>query len=255
MNLGNDLNQIMDFLFDENLNPSLTFDTSTMDTGSSLVDSSEFFDFDILDSSLELKELQNYTHSAGSMLSSTTSSEPDLLQSIFFDELFTTNTNTYDAPVSVKSPVRLSTKNTIRSNIYKWTNNFSETLSSLNTLDLEVEKLNPDVISKSVSLTICKELDLHDQYLKTLSIGQFLGHSHKRRKRRNPQYDNLEWLPVSLFQAAYTNIKNNYLDKTDYQYRIPRVSCFGKVNMRVKRAWTRSANKTANLEHTFKSSY
>lgn len=211
MNFENDLNLLMDFLFEDNMSQSLQFDTSAMDTTSSLVDTTDIFDFDLLESDLVLKGLPNCTtHSTNSLLSSTTSSEPDLIRSMFFDELISANCNPLTEPTL--------TKTTVRSNIYKWTSE-AEIPSSINTLELDVDKLNPFEVSRSVSLTISRELDLHDYYLKNI-IGRTQGHS-KRRKRRNPQYDDLEWLPVSLFQAAYTNIKNSSLDKTDYQYRIP----------------------------------
>ncbi|ODV80709.1 uncharacterized protein CANTADRAFT_20281 [Suhomyces tanzawaensis NRRL Y-17324] len=107
---------------------------------------------------------------------------------------------------------------------------------------LDLGTLNAQAISISVQNSVSQEFQLQDQYLRSIKRGdmEFLG--DKVRKRRNPESDELVWKPVSIYQAAYTNIKIFPLEKTDYHLYIPQVSCFGKINMRVKRAWVRKPN-------------
>lgn len=134
-------------------------------------------------------------------------------------------------------------KRYIKSSILKWAYNELEPLVTLNDMQLEIEGLDPLKVSNSVKRTIEKELRLQDQYLAAVMQGRRTLHLMKPRRRRNPTCDDLTWIPVSLYQAAYTNIKIHPLEKTDYSNEIPNELCFGKVNMRVKRAWLRGPNK------------
>lgn len=61
------------------------------------------------------------------------------------------------------------------------------------------------------------------------------------KKRRNPA-TLCEWKPESVFKT-FVDSKPPFFDKTDYQDRIPKTSCFGKINMRVPKAWSRGPNR------------
>lgn len=103
----------------------------------------------------------------------------------------------------------------------------------------------PRKVHNQVKNTITTELELQDEYAKlyneTRNHQQFV---KRAKKRRNPLQDQNKWEPESLYKA-YTNIKPKYFDKSDYPTRIPPSSCFGKINMRVKGAWSRTIGKQA----------
>lgn len=101
----------------------------------------------------------------------------------------------------------------------------------------------PRTVHNQVKTTITTELDLQNEYSKlynqTRNHQQFV---KRAKKRRNPLQDQNKWEPESLYKA-YTNLKPKYFDKSDYPTRIPHSSCFGKINMRVKGAWSRTIGK------------
>lgn len=104
-------------------------------------------------------------------------------------------------------------------------------------------------ISASVNQTIDDEFNFNSKYFSSIQ-----SKSRKRKKiyqdqnkmkirrRNNPCSDEVEWKPLSIF-TVYTNIKPDAIEDTDYFENIPQSSCFGRLNMRVKRAWTRGPNK------------
>lgn len=47
------------------------------------------------------------------------------------------------------------------------------------------------------------------------------------------------WRPVSLYVAAFTNVKPPIKLNAQYFLAVPYTSCFGRINMRIKRAWKR----------------
>lgn len=105
------------------------------------------------------------------------------------------------------------------------------------------------VVSASVNKTIDDEFELKSRYfrsfensLKKRQKTQPEEIRSKIRKRNNPTTDEVEWKPLSIF-TVYTNFKPEAIDDTDYFENIPQTSCFGRLNMRVKRAWTRGPNK------------
>ena len=105
------------------------------------------------------------------------------------------------------------------------------------------------VVSASVNKTIDDEFELKSKYfrssnnsLKRRQKTQPEEIRSKIRKRNNPTTDEVEWKPLSIF-TVYTNFKPEAIDDTDYFENIPQTSCFGRLNMRVKRAWTRGPNK------------
>lgn len=63
-----------------------------------------------------------------------------------------------------------------------------------------------------------------------------------RQIKKNTYLKKVAWKPLSIF-TVYTNIKAQFLERTDYFERIPPSSCFGRLNMRVKRAWSRTSFK------------
>lgn len=105
------------------------------------------------------------------------------------------------------------------------------------------------IVSASVNKTIDDEFELKAKYfssfensLKKRRKSQPEEIRSKIRKRNNPTTDEVEWKPLSIF-TVYTNFKPDAIDDTDYFENIPHTSCFGRLNMRVKRAWTRGPNK------------
>lgn len=61
-----------------------------------------------------------------------------------------------------------------------------------------------------------------------------------------PQKTESDWIPVSVFKA-YTNIK---VSEHLIEY-VPSTSCFGKINMRLKRAWVRRSNVKNKRHRTY----
>lgn len=109
--------------------------------------------------------------------------------------------------------------------------------------------MNPKTVLKSVKKTIDDEFKVHSKYVtdfesqknrKTVTPPK--SPPKKQHKRNNPGADLVEWKPLSIF-TAYTDIKSEAIENTDYFDNIPSSSCFGRLNMRVKRAWTRGPNK------------
>lgn len=108
-------------------------------------------------------------------------------------------------------------------------------------LNLNIEAYGkPRTVHQQVKATITTELEFQDEYTKlyyqTRNQQQF---KKKVKKRRNPLHDQSNWEPESIYKA-YTTIKPKYFDKSDYPNRVPQSSCFGKINMRGKGAWSRS---------------
>lgn len=52
------------------------------------------------------------------------------------------------------------------------------------------------------------------------------------------------WRPVSLYVAAFTNVKPPIKLNAQYFVSVPYTSCFGRINMRIKRAWKRRRKGT-----------
>jgi len=103
------------------------------------------------------------------------------------------------------------------------------------------------VVSASVNKTIDDEFELKARYFSSFDNSlkkrrRSQPEGSKIRKRNNTTTDEVEWKPLSIF-TVYTNFKPDAIDDTDYFENIPHTSCFGRLNMRVKRAWTRGPNK------------
>ncbi|KAK6454552.1 uncharacterized protein RJT20DRAFT_130705 [Scheffersomyces xylosifermentans] len=81
---------------------------------------------------------------------------------------------------------------------------------------------------------------MQDRYLSETVYQRRLRIANEIHKR---DYSRLSssWYPLSIYKA-YTNIKTD-LDNTDYHKFVPRKSCFGKINMRSKRAWPRGPKR------------
>lgn len=100
------------------------------------------------------------------------------------------------------------------------------------------------VISASVNKTIDDEFEFKSRFydFRKRQTTELETPNAKIRKRNNHTTDEVEWKPLSIF-TVYTNFKPESIDDTDYFENIPMSSCFGRLNMRVKRAWTRGPNK------------
>lgn len=86
--------------------------------------------------------------------------------------------------------------------------------------------------------SIQDEFDLEDKYRLEILAGN---HSYPRDKRRRNPLD-CEWKPESVYKT-YVDCKPEFFDRSDYQDHIPPSSCFGKINMRTPKAWTRGPNR------------
>ncbi|GEQ69105.1 hypothetical protein JCM33374_g2776 [Metschnikowia sp. JCM 33374] len=102
----------------------------------------------------------------------------------------------------------------------------------------QVTNQNPYLVHESVLKTIRMEFALEDSYKSVLPQKN---EQIRIRKRRKPQ--ECDWKPESVYKI-YVECKPEFFEKTDYQDRIPSRSCFGKINMRIPRAWSRKPNKS-----------
>ncbi|QBM87027.1 hypothetical protein METSCH_B02210 [Metschnikowia aff. pulcherrima] len=111
----------------------------------------------------------------------------------------------------------------------------------------QVANQNPYLVHESVLKTIRLEFALEDSYK---SIRPRKHDQIRVRKRRKPQ--ECDWKPESVYKV-YVECKPDFFEKTDYQDRIPSRSCFGKINMRIPRAWSRRPNKSKKRKLTLSS--
>lgn len=88
---------------------------------------------------------------------------------------------------------------------------------------------NPASVHRAVKKTILLEWNKSN----------IIPEGHNLKSHRKRENGNLDWKPLSVF-TAYTNIK--VMDAQALE-NIPQSSCFGKINMREKRAWARGPNK------------
>lgn len=134
--------------------------------------------------------------------------------------------------------------------IYVYSMGTEKPFSNLGSLRLHNPScMNPKTVLKSVKKTIDDEFKVHSKYVTDFksqknrkTITQPKSPPKKQHKRNNPGSNLVEWKPLSIF-TAYTDIKSEAIENTDYFDNIPSSSCFGRLNMRVKRAWTRGPNK------------
>lgn len=101
-------------------------------------------------------------------------------------------------------------------------------------LNLNINCLNPKKNSQLVKKTVTKEFECQVE-----NFSDYHGIESFKKKKKKIKND---WKPLSIF-TAYTSVKQNSLKKKNSLHHIPYCSCFGKVNMRVKRAWLRNKNK------------
>ncbi|CUM66980.1 uncharacterized protein PRCAT00004667001 [Priceomyces carsonii] len=143
---------------------------------------------------------------------------------------------------SRKTKLEMENDNYLTGNIYNITDVSSNTydLGIIRIKALALDCLNT---SKSIRGAIKRELELEKKYLKTLKTRGAITFRAKVRKRRNPSCDVPTWQPMSVF-TAFTDYKCNHFENTDYFDNIPSTSCFGRINMRVKRAWSRGPSKS-----------
>lgn len=64
--------------------------------------------------------------------------------------------------------------------------------------------------------------------------------SPREKRRRSPK--ERDWKPESVYKT-FVDCKPSFFDKSDYQDRVPATSCFGKINMRIPKAWSRGPNR------------
>lgn len=99
--------------------------------------------------------------------------------------------------------------------------------------------LNARAVHKAVKLTIFQEWEC----CKSPSPESEEENDQTPKRRRQDEEEDLEWKPKSVF-CAYTNVK---VSDTKLLKSVPPTSCFGKINMRVQRAWARGPNKKTRL--------
>lgn len=97
---------------------------------------------------------------------------------------------------------------------------------------------DPYRVHMLIRKSIEKEFKVEDRYRRKMVTGHQTRHRDKRR--RNPLECN--WKPESVYKT-YIDCKPEFFDKSDYQDHIPSTSCFGKINMRIPKAWSRGPNK------------
>lgn len=127
----------------------------------------------------------------------------------------------------------------IRSTIYRWRED--EAFIPTNTqICVSRECVEAAQVSKGVQQSLEAEFRFEDAFLRGTSHVQSAPPSRRRRKAQ--EYE-LKWEPMLVYHAAYTNINVSHLGKSTYSMFLPKLSCFGKINMRMKRAWTRKPNR------------
>lgn len=99
-----------------------------------------------------------------------------------------------------------------------------------------VNEYTPDLVAKSVYKAIDAEFELLKDYKKRYRNKNCIPPSP--RKRRDSV--DLVWRPLSLFKI-YTSLSPPEILETNYLEMIPYQSCFGQINMRMKRAWKRNS--------------
>lgn len=98
--------------------------------------------------------------------------------------------------------------------------------------------LNSLHIHCAIRNTIKHEFQIEDNYHQLTRRGLLALPRDKRR--RNPTV--CEWKPESVYKT-YVDCKPVFFEKSDYQDHIPSSSCFGKINMRIPKAWIRGPNR------------
>lgn len=101
---------------------------------------------------------------------------------------------------------------------------------------------DPNKVHLSVVKSTEDEFKVYHKYQKMLQNGTAPLASLRLRKRRKPGKDEHVWEPISIF-SIFTEVDTGGLEKTDYFLHILHTSCFGKINMRVKGAWTRTPKR------------
>lgn len=86
--------------------------------------------------------------------------------------------------------------------------------------------------------TVRREFAMEDRYRRRIASS---GKTRPRDRKRRDTSD-FEWKPESVYKT-FVDCKPVFFDKTSYQNHVPRSSCFGKINMRIPKAWTRGPNK------------
>lgn len=86
--------------------------------------------------------------------------------------------------------------------------------------------------------TVRREFAVEDRYRRRIAR---VGGTRERVRRRRDLTDYL-WKPESVYKT-FVDCKPFFFDKTSYQDHIPTSLCFGKINMRIPKAWTRGPNK------------
>lgn len=104
--------------------------------------------------------------------------------------------------------------------------------------------MRPQDTSRAVDKSIKEELELYSKYIEMAKV--------KNPRKRTKFFDNtkikknkrsrMEWKPLSVF-TIYTSAKSDMIEETDFLENIPYTSCFGRINFRMKRAWSRGPNK------------
>lgn len=115
--------------------------------------------------------------------------------------------------------------------IHQWIND--EEVQSKHSLRLEIDKLKPALVSEQVKKTVLKEFKVVDRNKRL---------SKRTKKRRDSSKSFSDWQPVSIYQAAYTCLDISRKLKSTHALHVPYDSCFGLLNLRCKRAWTRGPN-------------
>lgn len=100
-----------------------------------------------------------------------------------------------------------------------------------------VKAFDPYVVHLRVIATYKKELEYETRF----QNGQFdLEDRPSRKRRRKP--NEVDWKPESIFRS-YVDCKPMDIQRSSYPDNVPMSSCFGRINMRGAKAWSRQPNK------------
>lgn len=105
-------------------------------------------------------------------------------------------------------------------------------------MPFKVQLQNALLIHRNVVETVRREQQVENAFCASEADGTFC--IPRLRRRRKPRES--EWKPESVYKT-YVDCKPVFFDKSNYQDHVPHTSCFGKINMRIPKAWSRGPNK------------
>ncbi|RKP32613.1 hypothetical protein METBISCDRAFT_25554 [Metschnikowia bicuspidata] len=100
----------------------------------------------------------------------------------------------------------------------------------------DVQPHEPYLVHCQVVETVRKELEYEEKFHGRPALAD----ESIRKRRRKP--NEVNWKPESIFRS-FVDCKPTNIHKSSYPDHVPMCSCFGRINMREAKAWSRQPNK------------